>query len=289
MKTNKKIERIALLAHPKIKASLKEAEKAVAYLKSKGLKADRGMINNKTLRKNIIAQEYDLVITLGGDGTVLRAGHLCAPYNIPIMAINMGRFGFLIEVSKDDWEDALDKVLNGDYWVEERMMLKITLWRGQKCLNEWDVLNEVVIGRGRSVRPAHLAVRLDSQLLTTFVADAVIASTPTGSTAYALAAGGPILPPELRNILLVPVAPHLSIDRAIVLSEGAVINIEILSDHEAVVSADGQQPVDLNQGDRIEIRAGQQNVSFIRFQEADYFYRNLISLMDQNPSAGDIQ
>lgn len=286
-KTN--IERIALLAHPKVKASVKEAEKAAAYLKDQGLQADCGLINNEELRQGVQNNQYDLVITLGGDGTVLRAGHVCAPYDVPIMAINMGRFGFLIEVSQDEWQAALTKLLNGEYWVEKRMMLAISVWRGEECLQAWDVLNEVVIGRGRSVRPVHLAARLDDQPLTTYVADALIAATPTGSTAYALAAGGPILPPELRNILLVPVAPHISLDRAIVLSEGAAINIEVLSDHQAVVSADGQNPVDLKQGDRVEVRAGQHSVHFIRFQEAEYFYRNLISLMDQNPSVGDTQ
>lgn len=287
MSDKKEIKRVALLAHPKIKTSAEEADKAAAYLKDQGLEADSGLINDPELRQGVKDSQYDLVITLGGDGTVLRAGNLCAPYNVPIMAINMGQFGFLIEVSQHDWQAALDKLIKGDYWIEERMMLTGTLWREEECINNWDVLNEVVIGRGHSVRPVHLAVRLDDKTLTTYVADALIVSTPTGSTAYALAAGGPILPPELRNILLVPVAPHLSLDRGIVLSEGATINIEVLSNHQAVVSADGQGPVHLIKGDRVEVRAGQHVVRFIRFQETDYFYRNLISLMDQNPSVGD--
>ncbi len=287
MSIKSKFERVAVLAHPKIEMAGAEAEKIAAFLQGQGLQAASGLLNDKTLRQGVKDNQFDLVITLGGDGTVLRAGHLCAPHNVPILAINMGHFGFLIEVSKDNWQESLAQLLAGDHWIEKRMMLNSTLWRGKQCLHEWDVLNEIVIGRGYSVRPVHLATRLDDQTLTTYVADALIAATPTGSTAYALAAGGPVLPPQLRNILLVPVAPHISMDRAIVLAEGAAISIEALSDHQAVVSADGQKPVDLEQGDRVEVRASKHTVQFIRFQEADYFYRNIIGLMDQNPSTGE--
>ncbi len=124
-------------------------------------------------------------------------------------------------------------------------------------------------------------------MVTTYVADALVVSTPTGSTAYALAAGGPILPPDLRNILLVPVAPHLSIDRAIVLAEGSTVSVRVLSDHGSVVSGDGQDALPLHQGDRVDVCASRDVTRLVRFQEVNYFYRNLVSLMDQNPSAGE--
>jgi len=118
------------------------------------------------------------------------------------------------------------------------------------------------------------------------VADALIAATATGSTAYALAAGGPILPPELRNILLVAVAPHLSIDRGIVLSEGSSVSIVVHTDHQAQICVDGQNPVPLKDNDRVEISASEHNAEFIRFQDPGYFYRNLTPHMNQNPSTG---
>ena len=235
----------------------------------------------------MIEQEFDLVVTLGGDGTVLRAGHLCAPKNIPILPVNLGSLGFLIELSPEDWSKAVQRLLAGDFWVENRMMLRARIWREEQCLDEFDVLNDVVVARGMYLRPVHLRVSLDGQAVTTYVADALVVSTPTGSTAYALAAGGPILPPELRNILIVPVAPHLSIDRGIVLAEGATVSITVLSDHGSVVSGDGQEPIELQQGDRVEVRASENVTRLVRFQEVDYFYRNLVTLMDQNPSAGD--
>jgi len=144
------------------------------------------------------------------------------------------------------------------------------------------VLNEAVVGRGEVVRPVRLIAEIDGRHLTTYVADAVIIATPTGSTAYALAAGGPILPPELRNILLVPVAPHLSVDRAIVLHEGSWVRVVVETDHEASLSIDGQAPIPMEDQDQISAHASEHRVHFVRLQEPDYFYRNLTSRMNQN-------
>lgn len=285
----KEIKSIAIIAHPNVDKAAVEAQKIADYLNKLGVKTAAGLLNEENLRTRVQANEFDLVITLGGDGTVLRAGHLCGPFNVPILAINHGRFGFLIEIASNAWAPYLKKLFSGNYWLEKRMMLHTKIIRDQECLGEWDVLNEMVIGRSRSVRPVHLTTSLDGHLLTTYVADALIVATPTGSTAYALAAGGPVLPPELRNILLIPVAPHLSMDRAIVLAEGSKVTIELHTDHEAVLSVDGQEPMDLKDGDRVEVFASQHTVQFVRFQDAGYFYRNIISLMDQNPIAGAIK
>jgi NAD+ kinase len=281
-------QKIAVLAHPQVAPAAGEAKKIAAYLQSCDLEAEDGYLNDEALRKRIQSNEFDLVVTLGGDGTVLRAGHLCAPYSVPILAINHGRFGFLIEVPPGKWKKYLDDLLAGDYWIEERMMLDARLWRNEKAVEEWDVLNEIVVGRGHPVRPVHLQTSLNGQPLTTYVADALIVATPTGSTAYSLAAGGPVLPPELRNILLVPVAPHLSMDRAIVLAEGSDVSVEILSSQQSVLSVDGQEPIPLYKGDRVEVRVSQHIVRLVRFQKAGYFYSSIISIMDQHPSAGDV-
>lgn len=279
-------QNIAVLAHPQIERAAKEAQKVAEFLKGNGIRAVPGILNDESIQEQVEAGVFDLVITLGGDGTVLRAGHLCAPYNIPILAINMGSFGFLIEVAGDDWEDPLERLMKKDYWFEERMMLHASVWRGEECVGTCDVLNDVVIARGDNLKPVHLQASLDGHAVTTYVADALIVSTPTGSTAYALAAGGPILPPELRNILLIPVAPHLSLDRAIVLAEGSEVSVRVLSSDDAVVSGDGQPSLQLVKGDRVDVRASKFTTKLVRFEDANYFYRNLVSLMDQNPSAG---
>lgn len=280
------LERIAVLAHPLIEYSLEQAEQVAHFLNERGVEAEPGYLNDQSFRERIDDREFSLVITLGGDGTVLRAGHLCAPVGVPILPINMGSFGFLIEVSLNDWRAAMERLLNRDYWLEDRMMLRTYLWRGKECLASWDVLNETVIARGNALRPVHLSASLDGEAVTTYVADALIVGTPTGSTAYALAAGGPIMPPTLRNILLLPVAPHLSIDRAIILAEGSKVTVEVLTEHDTVVSPDGQASVPLLQGDKVEVLASEYSTSLVRFQEVGYFYKNLVSLMDQNPSVG---
>ena len=279
-------ERIAVLAHPLVENSLEQAAEVSKSLTGRKVLTEFGYLNDDQLSLRVEQNEFTLVITLGGDGTVLRAGHLCAPVQVPILPINMGSFGFLIELSLSNWKAALDRLLAGNYWIEERMMLRTKVWRGDECLASWDVLNETAIARGENLRPVHLSASLDGEAMTIYVADALIVATPTGSTAYALAAGGPILPPTLRNILLLPVAPHLSIDRAIVLAEGSTVTVEVLSDHGTVISPDGQASTALQQGDRVEVFASEFITRLVRFQEVGYFYKNLVSLMDQNPSVG---
>jgi len=276
--------KIAIAVHPKNHQAFSLAEKIAAYLENDGKKVLLGRMDENKLREGICDGCQDLLIALGGDGTMLRAGHISAPSNLPILGINLGHYGFLTEIQKDEWQNALQRVLKGDYWLEKRMMLLVTLFRGDQKLGEWNALNDAVISRGEIIRPIQLEIFINSRHLSTTVADGVIASTATGSTAYAMAAGGPILSPELRNILLVPVAPHLSIEQSLVLSENVLVSVTVHTSHQAVISIDGQPPIKMKTGDRVEIQTSDFAVRFIRFQDPGYFYRNLIPYMDQNPS-----
>jgi NAD+ kinase len=280
-------QRVVIAAHPQVPEAESEAAKIAAYLNDLKLITSHGSLYDETLRFQVKNNEYDLLIALGGDGTMLRAGHLCAPHEIPILGINLGKFGFLMEIKQDQWREALPKLIEGNFWLERRMMLSAEQWRRGDLLGEWEVVNEVVVSRGQIVRPVNLITQVDGRFLATYVADGLIASTPTGSTAYALAAGGPILPPELRNILLVPLAPHLSLDRAIVLAEGSSVSITVETDHQAVLSVDGQIPIEFVNGDRVDVRASDHTVKFVRIQDPGYFYRNLTPHMYQNPSIGN--
>jgi NAD+ kinase len=281
------IKQIAIAYHPEIPRATQEATNIAAFLEERGIQSCQGLITDQQLRVRLKEYEFDLLITLGGDGTMLRAGHLCGPIDVPILGINLGRFGFLMEVRESQWREYLPLLIRGDFWLEERMMLTAQQWRAGEMLGEWEAINEAVVCRGKTVLPVHLDTSVDGRFLTTYVADGLIASTPTGSTAYSLAAGGPILAPELRNIILVPVAPHLSIDRAIVLAEGSSVSIVTQTTHQAVLSIDGQSPIELKNGDCVEVRAGEHNVHFVRFQDPGYFYRNLTPHMNQNPSIGN--
>jgi len=178
----------------------------------------------------------------------------------------MGRFGFLMEVHRDAWPTALERLMQGDFWLERRMTLDVRLHRGKEVLASWLVVNEVVVCRGAQVRPVRLTAYVDDILLTTYVADGLIVATPTGC-----------------NILLVPVAPHLSVDRAMVLPDEATITILPHVDHETVVSADGQSPLRLQDGDRVVVRASPHAVHFVRFQDRDYFYRVLTRYLQAHP------
>ncbi len=272
--------------HPKLDKAPQIAEAMAAFIREHDVESEVGSLNDASLRENIEGGSYDLLIALGGDGTMLRAGHLCAPSKIPVLGVNLGGLGFLIDVGPEDWKLALARILSGDYWLEDRMMLRADHYQDGQLIDGWEVINECVIGRGETARPVQLSTEIDDHFLTTYVADALIVSTPTGSTAYAFAAGGPILPPELRNILIVPVAPHLSMDRGIVLHEGSQVWITVRTDHQASISIDGQGPVHIRDKDRVHIHASRHVVTFMRVQGPDYFYRNLTSRMNRNPSVG---
>jgi len=276
--------KIAIAVHPYNDQAYTLAEKIRSALEDQGRQILLGRMDEQDLKNGIINGNQDLLIALGGDGTMLRAGHISAAARIPILGINLGSYGFLTEIQRDDWQNALDRLTGGDYWLEERMMLQTTLYREADVIGQWNALNDAVISRGETIRPVQLEIFVNTRYLSTIVADAIIASTATGSTAYAMAAGGPILSPELRNLILVPVAPHLSIEQSLVLSEDVQIAVNVHTSHQAVISIDGQPPVHLVNGDKIEITASDLAVNFIRFQDPGYFYRNLIPYMDQNPS-----
>jgi NAD+ kinase len=261
------------------------ASKIADFLSQRKIEAVHGTLADQDLRDRVGSGEFDFFVAIGGDGTMLRAGHICGPCRVPILGINLGRFGFLMEVEREGWQQVIERVLEGDYWLEERMMLVAEQERDEKTLGSWLVLNECFVGRAEQVRPVRLLAEIDGRYLTTYVADGLIAATATGSTAYALAAGGPILPPQLRNILIVPVAPHLSVDRAVVLHEGSWVRITVRTDHQAILSADGQEPVPLMDKDHVNVRASEHSTLFARLQDPGYFYRNLTSRMNQNPSA----
>jgi NAD+ kinase len=281
--TPQPLHKIAILANPLIDDALVLADDVAAFLNAAGAEATAGSLNDPGLRQAVSSRQFDALIALGGDGTMLRAGHLCAPAEVPLLGINVGHFGFLVEVKRESWRESLPKLLSGDFRYEERMMILARCSREGKPDKTYDVINDVVVARGQHVRPIDVEADLEGARIARYNADGLIAATATGSTGYALAAGGPILPPELRNILIVPVAPHLSVDRAVVLAEGASICITVRTEHEAVVSVDGQDPLAMASGDCVQVTANERSLHMIRFQDPGYFYRNLTAYMEHNP------
>ena len=283
------IKHVGILIYPKMPGVSELADQVKSFLEERGMDVCICSTDQQELQQKINQGDFDLMITIGGDGTMLRAGHLTAPAGLPLLGINMGRFGFLMQLGRQDWQKYLPRIIDGDFQIENRMMLKAELWRENSLVDSFQVINEVVICRGQVVRPIRIRAEVDGYSLASYVADGLIAATPTGSTAYALAVGGPIMPPELRNILIVPVAPHLSMDRAVILPAGASVNVFVNSDHQAVMSVDGHTPVLLKNDDRVLITASDYFVKFVMFQDPGYFYRNLSNYMEQNPSIGGIK
>ncbi len=217
-----------------------------------------------------------LVIVLGGDGTTLLAARLAASAEVPIFGINLGRVGFLSEASPSDWRERLTSVLNQEHWIEKRLMLRAQVKRQDQILGDMMALNDVVVSRGAHVRVVRFHLYVDGDHVTTYTADGLITATPTGSTAYSMAAGGPLLPPQLQNYVVLPVAPHLSFERPLVLHQEAIVKIRVEMSHEAIATADGKEAVNLSDGDEVIISKHSCMSSFARVDGPSYFYLRLM-------------
>ena len=197
----------------------------------------------------------DLIVVFGGDGTILRTARLVRDRDVPIVGINLGVFGYLTEVNLDEMYSALEVILAGEFQVEKRMMLDVEINGGEETLLEGSVLNDVVINRGNLSRIIELETTVDDRYMTTFKADGLIISTPTGSTAYSLSAGGPIVFPELYSIIINPICPHTLTNRPIILPESAEIKVTLRTmEKGANVTLDGQVSFTVKSGDTVTIR-----------------------------------
>ncbi len=198
----------------------------------------------------------DLVCVLGGDGTFLRTARAIGDSGVLTLGVNLGRIGFLAKVEMGDLERALDQVAAGDYALEERFRIAATLLRANGEREEHACLNDVVVARGGRVRLIQVEVEISESHLTTYAADAVVVATPTGSTAYSFSAGGSILDPQLRNMIVTPVAAYLSPIRSVVVGEQHVVRLTLrLAAAAAVISLDGQWEIPMQVGETLEVRA----------------------------------
>lgn len=287
------IRRVGILHHPRIPDSQPLARAIGDSVERLGLTAWLGSAwDEENLRQQAV--ELDLLITLGGDGTLLRAARLGSPYGVLLLGVNLGQLGFLAELTPAEVVSALPGILEGHYWVEERLMLRGRVQKSQvksqtsnvKSADCFDALNDIVVGRGSLSRTVRVEARIDGDYLTTYVADGVIVATPTGSTAYSLAAGGPILEPELKNLLLTPIAPHLTVVHSLVLPATAEVALRVATDHPASVTIDGQIDLPLEDGDTVIVTASPHVSRFVRLQPKAYFYRTLLERLSAKVARG---
>ncbi len=222
-------------------------------------------------------EPFDLAMSFGGDGTTLRMARWAVrrgpgPHDgaLPMVPVGMGTLSFLAELTPDEIEEHCGRYLDGDYWRDERAMLCLQV-SGQRHV----ALNDVVVARGASLRAVSIDLSVDGHRVTRFTADGVVVSTATGSTAYALAAGGPVLAPELRESVVVPIAGHLSALGSLVLPESALIQLTVARSQPAVASADGQVDFELRPGDSVSIRIAEERAVFARRGNRREFYAHL--------------
>jgi len=220
--------------------------------------------------------QSDLFVVLGGDGTTLAVARAAAPFGIPVFGVNLGKVGFLSEAEPDEWQIKLAQVLSGAYWLERRLMLKAEVLRAGQAVGALDALNDVVVSRGEQVRVVQFHLHVDGEHVTTYTADGLIVATPTGSTAYSMAVGGPLLPPQLKNFLIIPVAPHLSFERPVVLHQEAMVKITVEMNHVALATADGQNAIHLCDGDEVLVSKHENESIFARVDSPGYFYNRLM-------------
>jgi NAD+ kinase len=248
----------------------------VPWLKKRGKKVcvENGLARSgaRSCSKKEMAAKADLIISLGGDGTLLNIAPLVERPDVPILGVNLGGLGFITEVAVDELEGVLSKTLDGDYEIEKRMTLEVRVSGKNGRPHKFRVLNDVVIAKGARSRIIDLETYVGDDYLCTYRADGLIISTPTGSTAYSLAAAGPILEPTLGAIVLAPICPHTLTHRPIVVPSNAAIRVTLRSFGDTVILIpDGQPGVRLDNGDQVEARDYGLPVSLIKLASRSYY------------------
>jgi NAD+ kinase len=271
------MKKIGIICKPGRKEPQEILQELLPLLRQKGCEIfvdaeTAAALNMNGFSRDEIVSLVDLVFVLGGDGTMLNVSRLVAEKGIPILGINLGSLGFITEVNRDEIFSTVDKMLNGGCEIEERLMLSAAIRRDGKKIADYTVLNDVVINKGALARIIDLETNIDGNYVTTFKADGLIISTPTGSTAYSLSAGGPILYPTLESIVLTPICSHTLTNRPIVLPDHSKIEIIIKSLSEDVfLTLDGQVGFSLRMNDVITISKAHYKTKLLLPFERNYF------------------
>lgn len=264
------LQHVAVLYHPLREQAVMEAEWLGRQLESRGVRASlgNGWDGNAISR---ICCDKDLVVALGGDGTIIHIARIAAPVGAPIVGVNLGRVGFLAELTPQALHEQVDALVEQRYWTEVHAMLDVT-WHSREKTETFLGLNEVAVARGGLSHALHVMTRLDGEDFLTYTADGVLVCTATGSTAYSLAAGGPILYPESPDMLITPVAPHLHIGRSVVVPGDSVVTLSLASERPGTMSVDGADERPLSQHDWVDVRRSSVVAHFARLNPRRYFY-----------------
>jgi NAD+ kinase len=270
---------IGIISRPRRSILAEVVPKLLHWLEERGVATvldseTAGSINRSDIGKtrHQIAQEADLLLVLGGDGTLLAAAREAAPHGIPILPINLGGLGFLTSFTLEELYPALEQTLEGCAPVNERVMLLAERTHNCSVLTRQRVLNEVVVNKGTLARMIDLELYIDGGFVCRYRADGLIVATPTGSTAYSMSAGGPIVHPAVESILITPICPHTLSDRPIVVADTSQIELRMEENSDSVfLTLDGQTGVPLHAGDRIRITRAAERLKLIHPPNKTYF------------------
>jgi len=271
------MKNIGLLYHPMKEAAYTLARKLEEFLSTKGVStwvcsAWEGEISKAQINGT------DLVLSIGGDGTILRAAQAVVPGPTPITGINLGNLGFMTELSVDEAEEKLTALLAGEGWIDERSLIEAELSPGDgepAVTQKLYALNDVVVARAEVTRVIYVEAIINNELLTTYKADGVIVATATGSTGYSLAAGGPVLHPQAKELLLLPITPHLSSSYSLVLPQTAAVKLRLGVGHSVTLSVDGHTNLPLSPGAEVTVKHSSNTVRFLRIHPEVSFYGSL--------------
>lgn len=265
---------VAKMTNPE---AIRLASEVASWLKERGIEVygdtelAKRVDNIIACDRQNLAELIDSIVVLGGDGTLLYAARLIRGKKISVLGVNMGGLGFLTTVKVNEIYENLEKLIKGDYKVEERMMLSVVITREGKTYAEYKVLNDVVI-KSRMARLLKLATRINKEYVTTYRSDGLIIATPTGSTAYSLSAGGPILYPTIHSIIVVPICPFNLTNRPVVVPDWMSVDVSVTADNAALdLTLDGQVDMPLRAGDGIEVKRAAESVYIVSGKGKGYF------------------
>lgn len=274
------IRRVGLIVNRSKWRALQFAQEVIAWLTERDIDvlvdhAAASMIGRDDLAcTDTELCRVELLITLGGDGTILSASRIAAPLGIPVLGVHMGRFGFIAEAHPDDFLSHIDLILEGQFEIEERMMVQGHVVRdGEEVYSAYG-LNDIVLNKGAMARTLHLETAFGEEVMATYPADGVIVATPTGSTAYSLSAGGPLIEPTVHALIVVPICPHTLAARPLVLPESETVSFTLESDGEVLFTADSDHIFSLTTGDRVTIRKADFTTRLVTLGRAS-FYRKV--------------
>jgi len=233
--------------------------------------SNTGLMQYPILDVNAIGARCDLALVVGGDGTMLGIGRQLAKFGVPLIGINQGRLGFITDIAFEDYQTVLGPMLRGDFEEDRRWMMQAQVMRDGRCVFNATAMNDVVVNRGATSGMVELRVEVDGRFLASQRADGLIIASPTGSTAYALSAGGPLLHPSIAGWVLVPIAPHTLSNRPIVLSDAGEISVEIVAGRDASANFDMQSLASLMHGDRITVKRSDYQMRFLHPKGWSYF------------------